>query len=134
MPNKYRHIGIVISDGFVFFIVVVGPVVGRYAIDETENWRFIYYGGRRLELLGQGARSLTTFHRIYCRNYLSGFLVPSVSSSSTSKGRALAGRLGWFGLCRRSPRRAWCGAHPRWYHLHSEFERHWNLHSISSHT
>jgi hypothetical protein len=46
MPNKYRHIGIVISDGFVFFIVVVGPVVGRYAIDVGDNWRFIYYGGK----------------------------------------------------------------------------------------
>ncbi|KAH6672054.1 fungal trichothecene efflux pump [Halenospora varia] len=45
MPNKYRHIGIVISDGFVFFIVVVGPVVGRYAIDVGNNWRYIYYGG-----------------------------------------------------------------------------------------
>jgi hypothetical protein len=46
MPNKYRHIGIVISDGFVFFIVVVGPVVGRYAIDVGNNWRYIYYGGK----------------------------------------------------------------------------------------
>lgn len=45
MPNKYRHIGIVISDGFVFFIVVVGPIVGRYAIDTGNNWRYIYYGG-----------------------------------------------------------------------------------------
>jgi hypothetical protein len=45
MPNKYRHIGIVISDGFVFFIVVVGPVVGRFAIDVGDNWRYIYYGG-----------------------------------------------------------------------------------------
>jgi hypothetical protein len=48
MPNKYRHIGIVISDGFVFFIVVVGPVVGRFAIDVADNWRFIYYGGKKL--------------------------------------------------------------------------------------
>lgn len=29
MPNKYRHIGICISDGFVFLIVIIGPIVGR---------------------------------------------------------------------------------------------------------
>lgn len=51
MPNKYRHIGIVISDGFVFFIVVVGPVVGRFAIDTGDNWRYIYYGGVVAEVI-----------------------------------------------------------------------------------
>ncbi|KAF2404505.1 MFS general substrate transporter [Trichodelitschia bisporula] len=45
MPNKYRHIGICISDGFVFVIVVIGPVVGRYAIDTTDGWKYIYWGG-----------------------------------------------------------------------------------------
>ena len=29
MPNKYRHIGICLSDGFVYVIVVIGPIVGR---------------------------------------------------------------------------------------------------------
>lgn len=29
MPNKFRHIGICLSDGFVFVIVVIGPIVGR---------------------------------------------------------------------------------------------------------
>jgi len=45
MPNKYRHIGICLSDGFVFLIVIIGPVVGRYAIDTDGGWRYIYYGG-----------------------------------------------------------------------------------------
>ncbi|KAF7187779.1 Trichothecene efflux pump TRI12 [Pseudocercospora fuligena] len=45
MPNKYRHIGICISDGFVFVIVIIGPVVGRYAIDTGDAWKYIYYGG-----------------------------------------------------------------------------------------
>lgn len=45
MPNKYRHIGICISDAFVFAIVIFGPVVGRYAIDEGNHWRYIFYGG-----------------------------------------------------------------------------------------
>lgn len=29
LPNKYRHIGICLSDGFVFLIVIIGPIVGR---------------------------------------------------------------------------------------------------------
>ncbi|EME77273.1 uncharacterized protein MYCFIDRAFT_42500 [Pseudocercospora fijiensis CIRAD86] len=45
MPNKYRHIGICISDGFVFVIVIIGPIVGRYAIDTGDAWKHIYYGG-----------------------------------------------------------------------------------------
>ena len=45
MPNKYRHIGITISDGFVFVIVIIGPVVGKYAIDAGNSWTFIFYGG-----------------------------------------------------------------------------------------
>ena len=45
MPNKYRHIGICISDGFVFVIVIIGPIVGRYAIDTGDAWKYIYYGG-----------------------------------------------------------------------------------------
>ncbi|KAF2815732.1 MFS general substrate transporter [Mytilinidion resinicola] len=44
MPNKFRHIGVCLSDGFVFVIVVIGPIVGRYAID-AGNWKYIYYGG-----------------------------------------------------------------------------------------
>jgi hypothetical protein len=46
MPNKYRHIGITLADGFVFLIVVIGPIVGRYANDAGENtWRILYYAG-----------------------------------------------------------------------------------------
>jgi hypothetical protein len=44
LPNKYRHIGICISDGFVFLIVIIGPIVGRYAIDNGA-WKYIYWGG-----------------------------------------------------------------------------------------
>jgi hypothetical protein len=45
MPNKYRHIGITISDGFIFLIVVIGPIVGRYAIDNGDSWKYIFWGG-----------------------------------------------------------------------------------------
>jgi hypothetical protein len=44
MPNRFRHIGITISDGFVFLIVIIGPVVGRYAIDSGNAWTYIFYG------------------------------------------------------------------------------------------
>jgi MFS family permease len=44
LPNKFRHIGICLSDGFVFLIVIIGPIVGRYAID-SGGWKYIYYGG-----------------------------------------------------------------------------------------
>jgi MFS family permease len=46
MPNKYRHIGICLSDGFVFVIVVIGPIVGRYAVDAGLNsWQYIFWAG-----------------------------------------------------------------------------------------
>jgi hypothetical protein len=45
LPNKFRHIGITLSDGFVFLIVVIGPVVGRYAIESGDDWKFVYWGG-----------------------------------------------------------------------------------------
>lgn len=45
MPNKYRHIGVTIADAVSFFAVIVGPVVGRFAIANGSAWRFIYWGG-----------------------------------------------------------------------------------------
>ncbi|KAF1846276.1 MFS general substrate transporter [Cucurbitaria berberidis CBS 394.84] len=44
LPNKFRHIGICLSDGFVFLIVIIGPIVGRYAID-VGAWRYVYWAG-----------------------------------------------------------------------------------------
>ncbi|KAF2653504.1 MFS general substrate transporter [Lophiostoma macrostomum CBS 122681] len=44
LPNKFRHIGICLSDGFIFVIVIIGPIVGRYAID-SGGWKYIYWGG-----------------------------------------------------------------------------------------
>ena len=56
MPNKYRHIGVCISDGLVFVIVVIGPIVGRYAIDAGDRqWQYIFWAGficQFLSLLG----------------------------------------------------------------------------------
>lgn len=47
--------------GFVFVIVVIGPVVGRYAIDGAgDQWRYIYYIGFAAQFI-----SLTTLYLFY---------------------------------------------------------------------
>jgi hypothetical protein len=46
MPNKWRHIGVVIADTFVYIMIIIGPVVGRYAILHADKrWQYIYWGG-----------------------------------------------------------------------------------------
>ena len=46
MPNKYRHIGVVIADFFVYVMIIIGPVVGRFAILQNDNsWQWLYWGG-----------------------------------------------------------------------------------------
>lgn len=37
LPNKWRHIAIVIADLGVYFAVVVGPVAGRFAAVNGES-------------------------------------------------------------------------------------------------
>ncbi|ORY06913.1 fungal trichothecene efflux pump [Clohesyomyces aquaticus] len=54
LPNKYRHIGICLSDGFIFLIVIIGPIVGRYAIDNGD-WKYIYWGGFVAQFLSLAA-------------------------------------------------------------------------------
>jgi MFS family permease len=36
LPNKFRHIGVCLSDGFVFLIVIIGPIVGRVSFQSAE--------------------------------------------------------------------------------------------------
>jgi glucose-6-phosphate-specific signal transduction histidine kinase len=46
LPNKYRHIGIVLSDALLFPILICAPIIGRYAVRDplSRNWTFIYWG------------------------------------------------------------------------------------------
>lgn len=37
LPNKWRHIAIVIADMGVYFAVLVGPVAGRFAAHDGES-------------------------------------------------------------------------------------------------
>jgi MFS family permease len=44
MPNKYRHVGVVLADAFVYLMIVIGPVVGRFGIIHGDNrWQYVYW-------------------------------------------------------------------------------------------
>lgn len=46
LPNRYRHIGVVLADGFVYLMIIIGPVVGRAAIiHDDDRWKYIYWAG-----------------------------------------------------------------------------------------
>ena len=42
LPNKWRHIGVVLADLSTNFAVIVGPVTARYGIEDG-NWRWNFY-------------------------------------------------------------------------------------------
>ena len=85
MPNRYRHIGICLSDGFVFLIVIIGPVVGRYAIDAGDSWKYIYYGEIILSIISiQTWLIITLNRRVYRSGYLPHRTGAVISSSQAS--------------------------------------------------
>ncbi|OQU95233.1 hypothetical protein CLAIMM_01469 [Cladophialophora immunda] len=43
MPNKWRHIGVVITDLCLFVSILVGPVAGRYVALHGNAWRWCFY-------------------------------------------------------------------------------------------
>lgn len=46
LPNKFRHIGVVLADGFVYIMIIIGPIVGRFAIrGGGDAWRWLYWAG-----------------------------------------------------------------------------------------
>ena len=46
LPNKYRHVGVCLADGFVYLMIIIGPIVGRSAIShDDDRWRYIYWAG-----------------------------------------------------------------------------------------
>ncbi|RFU26282.1 hypothetical protein B7463_g10045, partial [Scytalidium lignicola] len=44
LPNKWRHIGVVLADLSVFIAVTIAPVTGRYGL-ETNSWGWNFYAG-----------------------------------------------------------------------------------------
>jgi MFS family permease len=43
LPNRLRHIGVLIADTSTWVAVLFGPIVGRYAIKNGDAWRWIFY-------------------------------------------------------------------------------------------
>ncbi|KAL5377440.1 hypothetical protein DPSP01_009778 [Paraphaeosphaeria sporulosa] len=43
LPNKWRAAAIVLADAGVYFAVVVGPVAGRFAAQNADSWRWLFY-------------------------------------------------------------------------------------------
>lgn len=43
LPNKWRHIGVVLSEPFAYISVIVGPVAARFAIVTGDTWRWLFY-------------------------------------------------------------------------------------------
>ncbi|KAH7072381.1 fungal trichothecene efflux pump-domain-containing protein [Paraphoma chrysanthemicola] len=43
LPNKWRHVGVVIADAGIYFDVIAGPVVSRIAL-RNNAWRWGYWG------------------------------------------------------------------------------------------
>ncbi|KXJ93101.1 fungal trichothecene efflux pump [Microdochium bolleyi] len=45
LPNKWRHIAIVIADAIVIVAVIIGPIAGRYSVVNiaSEAWRWLFY-------------------------------------------------------------------------------------------
>ncbi|KAF2814258.1 uncharacterized protein BDZ99DRAFT_506950 [Mytilinidion resinicola] len=44
LPNRLRHIGVLIADLSTWVAVLFGPITGRYAIRHGEAWRWLFYG------------------------------------------------------------------------------------------
>lgn len=42
LPNKWRHIGIIIADGTVYVAILIAPITARYSY-EFENWEWNFY-------------------------------------------------------------------------------------------
>lgn len=121
MPNKYRHIGITISDGFVFVIVVIGPVVGRYAIDSGDSWKFIYYGIFLPVLFAISPSTLLierAFRRLHCPSHLADLSIPPVSSPEASTWNSVERGHQRVGLCRYHTRCTRCMSGTCWDHKH----------------
>ncbi|KAL1635144.1 hypothetical protein SLS56_001896 [Neofusicoccum ribis] len=43
LPNKWRHIGIILADGTVYITILVGPITARFGY-EFGNWEWNFYG------------------------------------------------------------------------------------------
>lgn len=61
LPNKWRHIGIVISEIGAFIAAVIGPACGRIAMNHGDAWRWIFYANA----IGNGIAGVAIY-LLYC--------------------------------------------------------------------
>jgi MFS family permease len=50
LPNKWRHIGVVLADSSTVIAVIVAPVSGRFGF-ETNTWRWNFYAAAICQFL-----------------------------------------------------------------------------------
>jgi MFS family permease len=61
LPNKWRHIGVVLADAAVLVAVIVAPVLARYGW-EYGTWQWNFYTGAILQGLFVIGLFLLYFH------------------------------------------------------------------------
>src|ERR1700761_6018360 len=50
LPNKWRHIGVVLADGAVYVTITIIPITARYGY-YVGDWRANFYAGAALSFL-----------------------------------------------------------------------------------
>ena len=50
LPNKWRHIGVVLADTATFIAVTIAPVTARFGY-ESGTWRWNFYGAAIAQFL-----------------------------------------------------------------------------------
>lgn len=50
LPNKWRHIGVVIADATTLMSVIIGPVTARFGF-ESGTWRWNFWGAAICQFL-----------------------------------------------------------------------------------
>lgn len=69
LPNKFRHVGVVLADGFVYIMIIIGPVVARATIIYDDNrWTYIYWAGFIISTLALAGIAFLYFPLKYPRS------------------------------------------------------------------
>jgi MFS family permease len=50
LPNKWRHIGVILADIATIIAVIIAPVTGRFSF-QSGNWHWNFYAGAILQFI-----------------------------------------------------------------------------------